>query len=112
MRFASVENGSEFLPHLFKKLRSTATKSPRYFGEDPVQTFKQHIWMNPFWEDDPYEVVDLMGADRVIFGSDWPHIEGMPQPLDYVREVKELDDDAQRKVLRDNVSYLNVRRPT
>ena len=23
------------------------------------------------------------GADRVIFGSDWPHIEGMPQPLDY-----------------------------
>jgi hypothetical protein len=50
MRFASVENGSEFLPHLFKKLRSTATKSPRYFGEDPVQTFKQHIWMNPFWE--------------------------------------------------------------
>jgi len=111
MRFASVENGSEFLPHLFKKLRSTATKSPRYFGEDPVQTFKQHIWMNPFWEDDPYEVVDLMGADRVIFGSDWPHIEGMPQPLDYVREVKELDDDAQRKVLRDNVSYLNVRRP-
>ena len=34
-----------------------------------------------------------MGADRVIFGSDWPHIEGMPQPLDYAAELKEFDDD-------------------
>ena len=35
-----------------------------------------------------------MGADRVIFGSDWPHIEGMPQPLDYLTELKELDDES------------------
>ena len=34
-----------------------------------------------------------MGADRVIFGSDWPHIEGMPRPLDYAVELKEFDDD-------------------
>ena len=34
-----------------------------------------------------------MGADRVIFGSDWPHIEGMPNPLDYAVEIKELDAD-------------------
>ena len=25
-------------------------------------------------------VVDQMGADRVIFGSDWPHIEALPAP--------------------------------
>ena len=32
----------------------------------------------------------LMGADRVIFGSDWPHIEGLAHPLDYVPETKAL----------------------
>ena len=52
-----------------------------------------------------------MGPDRVIFGSDWPHIEGMPQPLDYAVEIKELDDDAKRKILRDNVEFLNTRQP-
>jgi predicted TIM-barrel fold metal-dependent hydrolase len=52
-----------------------------------------------------------MGADRVIFGSDWPHIEGMPQPLDYVNELKELDDADRRLVLRDNALALNERRP-
>lgn len=106
LRVASVENGSEFLPDLFRKLRSTAKKYPGWFPEDPVETFRRHVWINPFWEDDPYEVVELMGADRVIFGSDWPHIEGMPRPLDYVPEVKELDPADQRRILVDNTWEL------
>ena len=111
IRMASVENGSEFLPELFKKLRSTARKTPGYFAEDPVDLFKRNVWINPFWEDDPYEIVDLMGADRVIFGSDWPHIEGMPRPLDYVREIKELSEADQQLVMRDNTRELNRLRP-
>jgi predicted TIM-barrel fold metal-dependent hydrolase len=110
VRIASVENGSEFLADLFKKLRSTSNKLIGYFSEDPGETFRRNVWINPFWEDDVYEVVRLMGADRVIFGSDWPHIEGMPQPLDYVQELKELDDGDRRLVLRDNAMELNTRR--
>ena len=34
-------------------------------------------------EDDLESVIDWMGADRVLFGSDWPHIEALPEPLDY-----------------------------
>ena len=48
--------------------------------------------------------------DRVIFGSDWPHIEGMPKPLDYVVEVKHFDDAAQQRIMRDNARELNMRR--
>jgi len=111
LRIASVENGSGFLPDLFRKLESTSHKLLGYFSEDPAETFRRHVWINPFWEDDVYEIVDLMGADRVIFGSDWPHIEGMPQPLDYVNEVKELSDADRRLVLRDNAVALNERLP-
>jgi len=111
LRVASVENGSEFLGDLFKKLASTRRKMPRYWNDDPAAIFREHCWINPFWEDDPYEVTDLMGANRVIFGSDWPHIEGMPKPLDYVTEIKELDDESQRLILRENALELNERRP-
>ena len=111
VRVASVENGSEFLPDLFKKLASTTRKMPRYWKDDPADIFREHVWINPFWEDDPYFVTELMGADRVIFGSDWPHIEGMPKPRDYVTEIKELDDASQRRILRDNALELNERRP-
>jgi len=78
-----------------------------YFRADPAETFRRHVWINPFWEDDVREVVALMGADRVIFGSDWPHIEGMPKPLDYLDELREFDADAKRKILRDNAVELN-----
>jgi predicted TIM-barrel fold metal-dependent hydrolase len=111
VRVASVENGSEFLGDLFNKLRSTDRKMPGYFGEDPVESYRHNVWMNPFWEDDVEEVVELMGADRVIFGSDWPHIEGMPRPLDYVAELKTFDDATRQRILRDNARELNARRP-
>ena len=73
----------------------------------PIETFKRHVWINPFWEDDVEEVVEYMGSERVIFGSDWPHIEGMPKPLDYVPELSAFDADTQRRILRDNARELN-----
>ncbi len=111
VRIVSVENGSTFLPDLFKKLRSTARKTPGYFTEDPVDTFRRNIWINPFWEDDVNETADYMGADRVVFGSDWPHIEGMPQPLDYVEELEQFSDADRRKILLTNAEELTTPRP-
>ncbi len=109
LRVASVENGAEFIPDLFRKLRSQARKAPGWFTDDPVETFRRHIWINPFWEDDLQSVVEWMGADRVIFGSDWPHIEALPEPLDYLPEVKPLTDAERRMVLHDNA--LDLGRP-
>jgi predicted TIM-barrel fold metal-dependent hydrolase len=112
LRIASVENGAEFLPELFRKVRSTANKVPGYFPEDPIEIFREHVWINPFWEDDVYEVVELMGPNRVLFGSDWPHIEALPEPADYVAELKDLDAADRRRILHDNVLELTARRPT
>tara|TARA_B100000929_G_scaffold188846_1_gene149583 strand:- start:119 stop:493 length:375 start_codon:yes stop_codon:yes gene_type:complete len=111
LRVASIENGSDYLGPMLRKLRQQADKSPHWYEEDPVAQFREHVWMNPFWEDDVSEVVGLIGADHVIFGSDWPHIEGLPQPLDYLSEVEQFDEDDRRRILRDNVRSLNVRRP-
>jgi predicted TIM-barrel fold metal-dependent hydrolase len=110
LRIASVENGAEFLPELFGKLRSVDRRMPGYFPGDPVEAFRRQVWINPFWEDDVNQVVDCMGADRVIFGSDWPHIEGMPEPLDYVRELKDFTPDDRRRILYDNVMELTILR--
>jgi len=114
IRVASIENGAEFLPDLFRKLRQSRNRlrNQSYYKEDPALLFKEHVWINPFWEDDVNEVVAEMGADRVIFGSDWPHIEGMPEPLDYLAELAKFSDEDKLKILRDNTRGLNERRPT
>ncbi len=111
VRLASIENGSEFLPDLFRKLGSLGKKMTHYFENDPLETFRQHVWISPFWEDDVGEVVEFMGADRVVFGSDWPHIEGLPQPLDYLDEIASFDAPTQKKIMSDNMFALNELRP-
>ncbi|HEX6394302.1 MAG TPA: amidohydrolase family protein [Acidimicrobiales bacterium] len=111
LRVASVENGAEFIPDLFRKLRSQAKKTPGWFRDDPVETFRRHVWINPFWEDDLESVVEWMGSDRVIFGSDWPHIEALPRPLDYLVEAKNLATRDQALVLHDNAVELSVPSP-
>ena len=109
LRVASVENGAEFLPDLFRKLDQSKRRlaAAGYFSEDPAELFKKHVWINPFWEDDIYEVAEYMGSDRVIFGSDWPHIEGMPQPLDYLEEVADFSEADRQLIMRDNARSLN-----
>jgi predicted TIM-barrel fold metal-dependent hydrolase len=113
LRIASIENGAEFLPDLYRKLRQSRDRlaGSNYYKEDPAVLFREHVWINPFWEDDVYEVERLMRADHVIFGSDWPHIEGMPKPLDYVEELAKFDEGRKRKILRDNARALNELRP-
>jgi predicted TIM-barrel fold metal-dependent hydrolase len=112
LRIASVENGAQFLPDLFRNLRETARKYVGWFRDDPVESFRRHVWINPFWEDDVRETVAHMGAERVIFGSDWPHIEGMPRPLDYTAELTPFEPAAQRCILLDNARELNTLRPS
>ena len=111
IRLASIENGSGFLGDLFKKMRGASAKMPGYFGTDPVELFRRNVWINPFWEDDVRETADHMGTDRVVFGSDWPHIEGMEHPLDYLAELKVFSEADRKRIILDNVTELNVHRP-
>jgi predicted TIM-barrel fold metal-dependent hydrolase len=111
LRVASVENGSKFLPGLFERLGVVARKMNGWFPEDPTETFRRHIWVNPFWEDHVDDVIAAVGTDRVIFGSDWPHIEALPEPLQYVDELTHLAPADQKLILADNTAALNELQP-
>ena len=106
VRIASIENGSNYVPDLLRVLRFSGKKFHDHYGEDPVQTFLRHVWVNPFGEDDVGRLVELVGADRVLFGSDWPHIEGLRQPLDYLPEVEQFSPSDRRLIMRDNAAGL------
>lgn len=109
LRIASVENGSRFLTGLFDRLEIVSHKLAGWFSEDPRDTFRRHIWVNPFWEDDVAELHRLIGAERILFGSDWPHIEGLPEPLDYVDEIVAFSEADRRLILGENAAGLLVR---
>ena len=111
LRICSVENGSGFPRDLFVKLEQSKERMPWYYKEDPAELFRRHVWINPFWEDRIPDVIEHMGAGQVIYGSDWPHMEGMEQPRDILEELGDVSPGDRAKVLYENTAALNERRP-
>ena len=75
------------------------------WDEDPRDTFRRHVWVSPFYEDDLAGLADLIGVDNIVFGSDWPHAEGLTDPLSY---VDDLDDAGYSAEAIDKVMYTNA----
>jgi predicted TIM-barrel fold metal-dependent hydrolase len=111
LRFASIEMGSNWVPYLLQNFRRAYGQDPALFSEDPIATFKRHVWVSPFHEDDVPLLRDLLGADRLLMGSDWPHAEGLAEPVDYVNELEGFSQAEIRRVMRDNALELSLLRP-
>ena len=79
---------------------------PHEFLEDPVVAFKRGVYVSPFWEDDFQSIVDVMGADRIVFGSDWPHPEGLKDPITFVDDLKALPAADIAKIMGGNLMEL------
>jgi predicted TIM-barrel fold metal-dependent hydrolase len=112
LRIATVETGSNWVGTLLRELEGAYGKRPQGFaGENPVETFKRHVWVSPFFEDDMAVLRDQIGAECMIFGSDWPHTEGLPQPRDFLEEIPTFDDAEVRAVMGGNAATLLELRP-
>ena len=111
VRLASIENGSSFLGDLLHHLAEANTRNPWHFKEDPVHLLRDRVYMSPFWEDDLRDVIEQMGPSRVLFGSDWPHMEGLPQPAEILPEANRLSSEVAERFLYLNTHALNERRP-
>jgi predicted TIM-barrel fold metal-dependent hydrolase len=111
LRFATIETGSGWVAGLLHQLESVYGKRPQELGENPVDTFLRHVWVSPFFEDDMATLRDLIGADRMLFGSDWPHAEGLSRPGDFVGEIPTFTPDEVTAVMGGNIAELLVSRP-
>jgi predicted TIM-barrel fold metal-dependent hydrolase len=113
VRVASIEAGADWVPELLTKLKKVYGQSPKGFASDPVATFREHVWVAPFYEDDLAELKDLIGLDHLLFGSDWPHAEGLAEPSTFADDLRRngFDDDEIRVVMGENGRVLTARLP-
>lgn len=111
VRVGVVENGGSWVPRLLDLFRRVQKKMPDEFASDPVQQFVDHVWINPFHEDEMQDLVDLVGADRVLFGSDFPHPEGLAEPAAYADELRDLGEPTVSKIMGANLLDLLTPKP-
>ena len=107
--YATIELGCAWVEYCLHVLDhaglSIIDRNIEAFGqrvdERPSEVFRRHFWVSPFPEEDVEGLTRLIGSDRVLFGSDWPHAEGTEQPADYVRYIDKLDPGDVRLILRE-----------
>jgi predicted TIM-barrel fold metal-dependent hydrolase len=98
VKIISVENGSGWLSYILKamdKMGGMGYNGPHIGGrlkERPSKILKRHLLISPFHEDDVEALVDLVGPSQVLFGSDYPHPEGLADPVSFRDEIKGRSD--------------------
>jgi predicted TIM-barrel fold metal-dependent hydrolase len=106
VRVATIECGSSWVRGLMSRLKKAYGQMPMVFEHDPVEQFRRNVWVSPYYEDDLEELKNAIGADHVLFGSDYPHAEGLAVPTDFIHDMKGYDEDEVRLVMRENAMGL------
>jgi predicted TIM-barrel fold metal-dependent hydrolase len=106
LKVAVVENGSSWVRPLLSNMKDVYKKMPQDFLEDPVEVFKRNIFISPFWEEDLGGLADVLGVTQVLFGSDFPHPEGLADPASYVEDLAGLPEESVRKIMGGNLARL------
>jgi predicted TIM-barrel fold metal-dependent hydrolase len=106
LKIAVIENGGSWVAPLLKSMKDLYKKMPQEFMENPVDVVRRNIYISPFWEEDFGELAELLGEDHVLFGSDYPHPEGLAEPAKYLNDLAHLPDDLVRKIMGDNLAAL------
>jgi predicted TIM-barrel fold metal-dependent hydrolase len=106
VKLMSVENGGSWVGHLVRNLELAYKTMPDEFPEHPPEAFSRNVWINPFWEDSVTSLVDIVGAERLCFGSDYPHPEGLDDPIAWHKEVSDLAAADVERILSTNLRDL------
>jgi predicted TIM-barrel fold metal-dependent hydrolase len=109
-----AEHGASWVPHTLThmdKSRGMGRNGPWIGGqlaERPSAIFRRHVRVSPYPEDDIVEIIRQLDGDdsTLVFGSDFPHPEGVAHPDDFEAGLAGLAPDVQRRIMRGNAEAI------
>lgn len=108
----SVENGSLWVPYLLAamdKMKGMGRNGPwigGYVSGRPSDVLRRHLFVSPYHEEDVTALAKLIGPTQVLFGSDYPHPEGLAEPSDFAETIATLPEPDVRRIMRENLRGL------
>ena len=107
LRIATIENGGTWVKPLLENLAGVYKKMPHDFPENPLEAFRRNVYVNPFWEDALEGLIEVMSPDRLLFGSDYPHPEGLGDPVSFYDDLpSSLSQADAAKIMGGNLKEL------
>jgi len=112
LRAITVENGSDWVAGLLHDMDKAAKKGRLGvqlggpLADLPSDIFKEHIYVQPYYEENVPALIEEIGARRVLFGSDFPHPEGLADPKSFVKTLEGVSPRDIALVMGDNMAEL------
>jgi predicted TIM-barrel fold metal-dependent hydrolase len=111
VRVLLSEQGTVWVPYTIRKMdhafllgRKAKWAPNGQLDRRPSEIFREHFLVAPFPEENVQRVVAEIGIEPVVFGSDFPHGEGLAYPSQYVGAMLSSFSEAdQRRIMRDNL---------
>jgi predicted TIM-barrel fold metal-dependent hydrolase len=114
LRVATIECGATWvaslLPRLDKAQMSCTKHSPWIGGplrDRASDVFRAHVRVNPYPEESFELILKWLEPQHLLFGSDWPHPEGIAEPRKFPEFLPPATSaEAIRMMMRDNAREL------
>lgn len=106
LRLAFIENGGTWVGSLLHDLQVNHVQNPGMYAMNPVDQFHRNCWVAPFVEDDVAALAKHLPVERILFGSDWPHAEGVGEPRDFFKNLTSFSAAEQQRIMMDNAREL------
>ena len=103
LNISYVETGTYWVYPLWDRFELVYRQMPQAFGRHPHEIMRSNVFYHPFYEENVYRLVEMVGVDQVMFGSDWPHPEGLETPTDWQEEIAEMNEKDRAKIMGGNV---------
>ena len=106
VRIVCVENGADWVDSLLGRFDRAYGQMPKSFKRHPREAFEKHVFVAPAYEDDMRQVAKALPVERILFGSDFPHPEGLAEPLNYLEEFQGFSAADIEKIFHSNLKGL------
>ncbi len=106
VRVASIENTARWVRPTVETLERANGQYPKAFKRRAVEQFREHVFVAPCYEDSVQDLLKFCPVNRLMFGSDYPHPEGLADPVDYIKELSSLDEASIAKIMGGNLKGL------
>jgi predicted TIM-barrel fold metal-dependent hydrolase len=111
IRICLSEMGTVWVPYTIRKMdhaylmgRKAKWSETGCLDRRPSEIFREHFIVAPYPEENVQRVVAEIGIEPVVFGSDFPHGEGLAYPDRYVEaQLANFSEAEQHKIMRDNL---------
>jgi len=106
LKVVIVEHFNEWTRPMLRQFADAYERAPILFDEDPLEVLRRNVWIHIFQDPNPVELIDMLGVPNSMFGSDFPHPEGLRDPLAFSEAISSLPEADKEAVMGGNLARL------